>query len=140
MRENRTYGARGGRRRQRRALPYQPQADPEWAAALHLLTGRALRGKGGLLAVDFARRETDFPGLAERATPWSHAEHILLCAAWCLFNDRDRAVVASLLGVQIVAEAGSTLVPLSPRTPKRRFVAAATPGMTDDGYDDEAKP
>ena len=90
-------------------VPAWAQADPEWRAPLHLLTGRALRGKGCLRAVDFERREIDFPGLAEQARPWSHSERILLCAAWYLFNGGDRAAVAGLLDRKLLAEVVSTL-------------------------------
>lgn len=45
-------------------VPAWAQADPEWAAPLHLLTSPALRTKGCLRAVDFKSREIDFPGLA----------------------------------------------------------------------------
>ena len=90
-------------------VPAWAQADPEWAAPLHLLTGRALRGKGCLLAVAFARREIDFPRLGERAAPWSHGERILLYAAWILFNGGDRRAFTDLLDGELLDEAVSTL-------------------------------
>ena len=90
-------------------VPAWAQADPEWAAPLHLLTSPALRTKGCLRAVDFKSREIDFPGLAGAARPWSHGERILLCAAWTLFNGGDRRAFAELLDGEILDEAVSTL-------------------------------
>jgi hypothetical protein len=83
--------------------------DPEWAATLHLLDAPALQVKRVRRAVDFVRREIDFPGLAEAAQPWSHGQRILLCAAWALFSGGDRAAFATLLDGDLLAEAVVTL-------------------------------
>jgi hypothetical protein len=90
-------------------VPPWVRTDPEWAAALHLLTSPALRNKGCLAAVDFDRQRIDFPGLAERARPWSHGERILLCTAWALFNGGDHRAFAALLDGELLAEAVTTL-------------------------------
>lgn len=91
------------------APPGWVQAEPEWAAALHLLSSPLLRNKGCLRAVDFDRRIIDFPGLALRAWPWSHGERIMLCAAWMLFNGGERTALSGLLDGELLSEAVSTL-------------------------------
>ncbi len=89
--------------------PAWVRAEPEWAAALHLLNSPLLRNKGCLRAVDLDSRTIDFPGLAEEATPWSHGERILLCTAWALFNGGDRQAIDSLLDGDVLVEAVGTL-------------------------------
>lgn len=55
------------------------------------------------------RRPIDFPGLANRAGPWSEVERIILCTAWCLFNGGDADALIDLLDGELLAEAVRTL-------------------------------
>ena len=84
-------------------------AEPEWVAALHLLSSPLLRNKGCHCAIEFDSRTIDFPGLAAEAAPWSHGERVLLCAAWVLFNGGNRRALAGLLDGDLPSEAVSTL-------------------------------
>lgn len=103
--------------------PGRFRAEPEWAVALHLLRSPPLRNKGRLRAVDFDCPSLDFPGLADKAVPWSHWERIRLCAAWVLFNGGDRTTLASLLHEEgLLSEAIAALTAFN----LRRLLEAAT--------------
>lgn len=72
-------------------------ADPEWAAALHVLDGRVLRRKDVRQWVDFDRRTIEFPTLLEAAGPWSHGERLLVQVAADLFNGSGETRLNELL-------------------------------------------
>ena len=75
-------------------IPEWVDRDPEWRAAVHILSAPILKRKAWPY-VDFIRREIHFPDMVSGG--WSHGEVVLMRAAWDLFSGAGECSLGELV-------------------------------------------